>query len=134
MIKNNFCFTGYAAKDAEERITKLGLKIVSFSVPIKSRDDKTTWIQVSCFLDDKKPSGKYIYEDALRVKKGDYVYVEGPLSVDTYMNQDAIEKTTLKVSAYSLGIMQKKTDALAVSTPRASASDSYDDLLSDIPF
>lgn len=138
MIKNNFCFTGYAAKDAEERTTKLGLRIASFSVPIKSKDEETTWVQVSCFFDEKKPGARYTFEDVMRVKKGDYVYIEGPLSVESYTGNDGEKRTNLKITAYTMGIMKKKDEQEKPASFSASLqmkqNDAAHDPYADIPF
>ena len=56
------------------------------------RDDDVQWVNVACF-------GKAA-DTAATLKKGDRVYCEGSIKLDTWRGNDGVERHTLAVSAF----------------------------------
>lgn len=133
MLINELTFAGNAGKDAVDKTTANGTRIVTFSLCHTQKGkqgspDKSTWITVKAF--------SWAAETAARIKKGMNVYVKGPLSVDEYVGQDGAKKTSVCLIANSIGIIEKGEHRTAEHVKEtASIGFLYNpDDLSDIPF
>jgi single-strand DNA-binding protein len=86
-------FFGFLAADADARVSKAGKPWTRLRVGV-GRDDEMQWISVSVF-------GKSA-ETAATLKKGDRVYCEGNIKLDTWRGNDGLERHTLAVSSFKL--------------------------------
>jgi single-stranded DNA-binding protein len=84
-------FFGFLAADADARTSKAGKPWTRLRVGV-GRDDDVQWVQVAVF-------GKAA-ETAATLKKGDKVYVEGTIKLDTWRGDDGIERHSLAVTAF----------------------------------
>jgi single-strand DNA-binding protein len=84
-------FFGFLAADADARTSKAGKPWTRLRVGV-GRDDDVQWLTVSVF-------GKAA-DTAATMKKGDKIYVEGSIKLDTWRGNDGVERHTLAVSAF----------------------------------
>lgn len=144
MFKNNMTITAHAGKDAEEKLLSNGGRVVKFSIPLKKKNtEKAQWIDVICWANPGSKMAEITYEEARAVKKGQYLYIEGPLSFDTYTNKEGVEKVTFQITCNQIGVLDNPNKQVelrpasngipAFSKP-ASSSDPFFDSLADIPF
>ena len=84
-------FYGFLAADADARTSKAGKPWTRLRVGV-GRDDELQWVSVSCF-------GKAA-DTAATLKKGDRVYCEGSIKLDTWRGTDGVERHTLAVAAF----------------------------------
>lgn len=137
MLINELTFAGNAGKDALDKTTSSGTRIVTFTLchTQKAKQggaDKSTWITVKAF--------SWSAESAAKIKKGMNVFVRGPLSIDEYTAKDGSKKTSVCLIANSIGILEKgsprayeQASEQVVETPSIGFLYNPDDL-SDIPF
>lgn len=107
MGMNSFTFTGYVARDAEQRFMANGDSIVSFTVPVDSgfgEKKKTAWVRCNMF--GKRGDSVFPY-----LKKGAQVGVIGELSMNDWTNKDGITKTSPEVRVNELQLLGKPTGA-----------------------
>jgi single-stranded DNA-binding protein len=117
-------FYGFLAADAESRTSQAGKQWVRMRVGV-GKDDAMQWVSVAVF-------GKAA-ETAATLKKGDRVYVEGSIKLDTWRGNDGVERHTLAVAAFRCEQTHKIGRA---KEKRASdhASDEEQEIDSDMPF
>jgi single-strand DNA-binding protein len=84
-------FFGFLPADAEPRVSQAGKNWVRFRVGI-GKDDTMQWVSVAVF-------GKAA-EAAANLKKGDRVYVEGTIKLDSWRGNDGVERHGLSVAAF----------------------------------
>jgi single-stranded DNA-binding protein len=84
---------GFCAADADARTSKAGKQWVRLRVGV-GKDDNTQWVQVAVF-------GKAA-ATAAGLKKGDRIYCEGTIKLDTWTGNDGVERHTLAVAAFRL--------------------------------
>ena len=84
-------FHGFLAADADARTSKAGKPWTRLRVGV-GKDDDMQWISVSCFVKAA--------EAAATLKKGDRIYCEGTIKLDTWRGNDGIERHGLSVSAF----------------------------------
>ena len=84
-------FYGFLAADADARTSKAGKPWTRPRVGV-GRDDDMQWINVAVF-------GKAA-ETAAALKKGDKIYVEGSIKLDTWRGNDGVERRGLAVAAF----------------------------------
>jgi single-strand DNA-binding protein len=84
-------FFGFLPADAEPRVSQAGNKWVRFRVGV-GKDDAVQWVSVAVF-------GKAA-EAAADLKKGDRVYIEGSIKVDSWRGNDGAERHGLSVAAF----------------------------------
>jgi single-strand DNA-binding protein len=125
-------FYGFLAADADARTSKVGKAWTRLRVGV-GRDDDVQWVQVACF-------GKAA-ATAATLKKGDKIYVEGSIKLDTWRGNDGIERHTLAVAAFKceqthkIGrAKEKRTGKAAQGEQRATNGDEADNADDDIPF
>jgi single-strand DNA-binding protein len=84
-------FYGFLAADADARVSKAGKAWTRLRVGV-GRDDDMQWVSVSVF-------GKAA-ETAATLKKGDKIYCEGSIKLDTWRGNDGVERHTLAAAAF----------------------------------
>ena len=120
-------FYAFCATDADARTSKAGRPWTRLRVGV-GRDDDVQWLQVAVF-------GKAA-EIAAMLKKGDRVYCEGVIKLDTWRGDDGTERHTLAVAAFKC----EQTHKIGRRRERRQGADSLgapkiDDALNDeIPF
>jgi single-stranded DNA-binding protein len=117
-------FYGFCAADADARTSKAGKRWVRLRVGV-GRDDDMQWVSVSCF-------GKAA-EAAATLKKGDKVYCEGRIALDSWKGNDGIERHTLAVAAFKCEQTHKIGRARDSRTHDHATDDDHDSN-SDMPF
>jgi single-stranded DNA-binding protein len=86
-------FYGFLAADADARTSQAGKPWVRLRVGA-GKDENVQWISVACF-------GKAA-EAAAELRKGDKVYCEGTLKLDTWRGNDGQERHGLSVSSFKV--------------------------------
>jgi single-strand DNA-binding protein len=84
-------FYGFLAADAEPRTSQAGKPWVRMRVGV-GRDDAVQWVSVAVF-------GKAA-EAAATLEKGDRIYIEGTIKLDSWRGNDGAERHTLAVAAF----------------------------------
>jgi single-stranded DNA-binding protein len=136
MTQIDVAFHGFLAADADARVSaKSGKPWTRLRVGV-GQGDAIQWVSVACF--------GAAAEAAAGLKKGDKVYVEGDIKLDTWKGQDGVERHGLSVTTFRLikthniGREKKREHADAQATrsgPRPSADRSASGLPDDsIPF
>jgi len=117
-------FFGFLAADADTRTSKAGKPWTRLRVGV-GRDDDMQWVNVAVF-------GKAA-ETAATLKKGDKIYVEGSIKLDSWTGNDGAERHTLAVSSFKL---ERTHNTGRAREKRASdhGSDEQHDSDSDMPF
>jgi single-stranded DNA-binding protein len=123
-------FHGFVAADAEAKISKdTGKNWTRIRVGV-GKDDAVQWLSVSVF-------GKAA-EVAAGLKKGDHVYCEGTIKLDTWRGHDGLDRHGLSVATFKceqthlIGRNRPKRDkARPERKAETPASDFYND---KIPF
>jgi single-strand DNA-binding protein len=91
-------FEGTLGRDVELKTSRSGKPYASLALAVatgKTDDgsDVTTWIRATCFKELAE-------EIAATVKKGDRVYVEGTLTLDTWQASNGEQRTGLNCAAW----------------------------------
>jgi single-strand DNA-binding protein len=86
-------FHGFLAADAEPRVSQAGKNWVRLRVGV-GKDGDVQWISVAVF-------GR-VAEAAAELKKGDRVYVEGSIRMDSWTGNDGVERHGLAVAAFRI--------------------------------
>jgi single-stranded DNA-binding protein len=123
-------FHGFLAADAESRTSQAGKQWVRMRVGV-GKDEAIQWVSVAVF-------GKAA-EDAAKLKKGDRVYVEGTIKLDSWKGNDGIERQGLSVAAFKCDRThrigrdkEKRTSKPAQDKAHATNADGIDS--DEIPF
>jgi single-stranded DNA-binding protein len=98
-------FFGFVAADAEPRTSQAGKLWVRLRVGV-GKDDAMQWLSVAVF-------GKAA-ETAADIKKGDRVYCEGTIKIDSWRGSDGAEKHGLSVASFKI----EKTHQIGRNRPR----------------
>jgi single-stranded DNA-binding protein len=86
-------FFGFLAADAESRTSQAGKLWVRLRVGV-GKDDAMQWVSVAVF-------GKAA-ETAADIKKGDRVYCEGTIKIDSWRGGDGADRHGLSVSSFKI--------------------------------
>jgi single-stranded DNA-binding protein len=86
-------FYGFLAGDAETKVSKAGKTWVRLRVGV-GKDDNLQWVSVAVF--------GQAAEAAAKLKKGDRVYVEGSIKIDTWTGNDGTERHGLSVASFKI--------------------------------
>jgi single-stranded DNA-binding protein len=86
-------FFGFLAADAESRTSQAGKQWVRMRIGV-GKDDAVQWVGVAVF-------GKAA-ETAAELKKGDRVYCEGAIKLDTWRGSDGVDKHGLSVASFKI--------------------------------
>jgi single-stranded DNA-binding protein len=117
-------FYGFLAADADARTSKAGKPWVRLRVGV-GKDEDIQWLSVSVF-------GKAA-ETAKELKKGDKIYCEGHIKLDTWRGNDGVERHTLAVAAFKCEQTHKIGRARDKRLSDHSSADEHDSN-SDMPF
>ena len=99
---NKLTIIGNLGGTPEKKESASGTVFTTFSVATQNRkDDPTEWFRVITF-------GRIAESCAEWLKKGDRVYVEGPLKSDVWEGDDGNKRTTLSVTGYTVKFLTKK--------------------------
>ena len=133
---NKFIGIGHLGKDPEIRTIESG-KVASFSLALTEkwkdrngeRQEKTNWINCSVFGPKAEVIEKY-------VKKGDKIYIEGKISIDSYMKDEVkMYATKIIVQDFTMLGGKPETDQSVPPAMQSSNQPSYeDDYSDDLPF
>jgi single-stranded DNA-binding protein len=83
-------FYGFLAADAEQRTSKAGKSWARLRVGV-GKDDTVQWVAVAVFGKAAEAAGE--------LKKGDRVYIEGAIRLDSWRGNDGAERFGLSVAA-----------------------------------
>jgi len=115
-------FHGFLAADSDARVSKAGKPWTRLRVGV-GRDDDMQWISVSCF--------GAAANTAATLKKGDKIYVEGTIRLDTWRGNDGVERHALAVAAFKceqthkIGRSRDKHTSDHASTDEHTANDDF---------
>jgi single-strand DNA-binding protein len=115
---------GFLTSDADARTSKAGKPWTRLRVGV-GKDDDLQWVQVAVF-------GKAA-EAAATLKKGDKVYCEGNIKLDTWRGNDGVERHTLAVAAFKCERTHKIGRARDQRTSDHANDDEHDSN-NDMPF
>jgi len=135
---NKLIAIGNVGRDPEMRYLPSGEPVTDFSVATTERrrgadgqqQDQTTWFRVSAFRKLAETCHEYL-------RKGSYVYIEGPLSLREWTGNDGSARTSLEVRAREMRMLDKRGEERAhTRAPRRAAeeSDQVGPPDDDIPF
>ena len=88
--------SGRLGKDPYLAYTKKGNPVCELSVGLKAEQNLTIWRKVVVF-------GKLAELCKVHLKKGQEIFVRGPVSLRTFTNREGIEKEYLEINAFSIG-------------------------------
>lgn len=114
---NKLTLIGRCGQDARVGVTQKGVNYANVSIAASTGKDKSEWFDVVAF--DKQA------EWLAKATKGSLLYVEGPVSINSYQGKDGTQKTSLQVTGYQVRLLQSKSSSDGFSAPAA------DD---DVPF
>lgn len=141
MSFNKITLVGNLGRDPELRYTGNGTPVASFSMATNERrkdkdgspEDVTTWFRVTLW-------GKQAELASQHLVKGRQVYIDGRLRLETYVDRDGKERTSLEVTGDTMQFIGGPTGEKAAaagagaSAPAAAASAGEKLPDEDIPF
>lgn len=87
---------GRLGKDPYLAYSKKGNPICELSVGLKSEQNLTIWRKVVVF-------GKLAELCKVHLKKGQEVFVRGPVKLQKFITKEGLEKEYLEINAFSIG-------------------------------
>jgi single-strand DNA-binding protein len=87
-------FIGRLGKDPELRHSQAGKPWLPLNIAVGEKED-ITWVKVAVFRDKATQLGSTLH-------KGDRVYVEGRISLNTWTDQQGQQRAGLKVAAWKV--------------------------------
>jgi single-stranded DNA-binding protein len=103
-------FYGFLASDAEPRTSQAGKQWVRLRVGV-GKDDAVQWVSVAVFGTAAQAAAELV--------KGDRVYIEGTIKLDTWRGNDGAERHGLSVASFKLG----KTHQIGRNRPKRERSE-----------
>ena len=108
---NKITIVGYLGRDPELKFTPQGSAVCKFSVATSERrknadgepEDLTTWFRVTCW----NQTAQFVGEN---LSKGQQVFVEGRLRLETYTDREGAQRGSLEVNAATVYALGKQTD------------------------
>ena len=103
---NRITIIGNLGRDPEMRAIPSGEMVTGFTVATTERSkngDQTTWFRVSAFGKLAETCNQYL-------RKGSYVYIEGPLTQREYTDRDGATRQSLDVRAREMRMLDKRGD------------------------
>jgi single-stranded DNA-binding protein len=107
-------FYGFLAADADSRVSQAGKPWVRLRVGV-GKDDEVQWLGVAVF-------GKAA-EAAAELRKGDRIYCEGTLKLDSWTGRDGAERHGLSVASFKCD----RTHRIGRNRPKRERDDNADD-------
>ena len=132
---NKFIGIGHLGKDPEIRTIESG-KVASFSIALTEKwkdrngekQEKTNWINCLVFGPKAEVIEKY-------VKKGDKIYIEGKISIDSYVKDEVkMYATKIIVQDFTMLGGNKSNEQSVPPAMQSSNQPVYEDDDSDLPF
>lgn len=77
--------------------TKKGLPICELSLAVKGEENSTVWRKIVAF-------GKLAEQCKVHLKKGQEVFVQGPVFLKSYTNKEGQQKEYFELNADSIGL------------------------------
>lgn len=119
---NKVIIVGHLGRDPELKYTPQGNAVCKFSVATTERrkdaagemEEITTWFRVTCW-------GQQAEFTEQNIRKGQQVYVEGRLRLETYTDREGQQRASLEVAAsavYSLAKLSEAEAAGASASPQ----------------
>jgi single-stranded DNA-binding protein len=111
---------GFLAADAETKVSKAGKTWARLRVGV-GKDDNLQWVSVAVF--------GQAAEVAAKLKKGDRVYVEGNIKIDTWTGNDGTERHGLSVASlkvektHNIGRNRSEHNGRSISVAGGTAAD-----------
>ncbi|MBI3425037.1 MAG: single-stranded DNA-binding protein [Acidobacteria bacterium] len=110
---NKITIVGYLGRDPELKHTPQGSAVCKFSVATSERrknadgepEDLTTWFRVTCWNQTAEFVGEHL-------RKGQQVFVEGRLRLETYTDREGAQRTSLEVGAAAVYALGKAVDTV----------------------
>lgn len=98
-------FSARAASTAELKTSKSGKPWCAFGAAVSNGADTSdvTWVRVSVF-------GDLAQQVSEKLQKGDKLYCEGRLTLQTYTGRDGVERTGLQLAAHHVTRMGPKAN------------------------
>lgn len=140
---NRVSFIGYAGRDAELRYLPNGSAVATFSVASTDKwkdkngeaQERTEWLKCNAFDRLADVCGEY-------VRKGQLVYVDGPLHTRKYTDKDGVERFSTECRVQTLKLLGRRDDdareprpaAKPAAKPAAAPATAFDDMDDDLPF
>ncbi len=93
---NQEIVSGKLGKDPFLGYTKNGKPVCELSVGLKSEHNLTIWRRVVVF-------GKLAELCKVHLKKGQEVFVRGPVKLQKFINYEGVEKEYFEINAFSIG-------------------------------
>jgi single-strand DNA-binding protein len=98
-------FHGFVAADAEAKTSQAGKAWTRLRAGV-GKDDAIQWVSIAVFGSAA--------EAAAALKKGDRIYVEGNIKLDSWTGNDGVERTGLSVAAFKC----ERTHLIGKNRPR----------------
>jgi single stranded DNA-binding protein len=96
---NKLTLIGRCGQDARVGVTQKGVNYANVSVAASTGKDKSEWFDIVAY--EKQA------EWLAKATKGALIYVEGPVSINSYQAKDGNQRTTLQVTGYSIKLLQR---------------------------
>lgn len=132
LLQQNVVFlAGNVGRDPDFKVTSSGTHLCSFSLGVGSSykdkksgewKDSTTWVRIEVWRDAAER-----LKD--RLKKGSAVHIEGNLKSEDYEDKQGNKRTSMKVVARRVQVLDKRTSSQSSSGEAASNTD-----LEEVPF
>jgi single-stranded DNA-binding protein len=106
-------FFGFLAADAERRTSQAGKAWTRLRVGV-GKDDNVQWLSVAVFGKAAEAAGE--------LQKGDRIYCEGTIKLDSWIGNDGVERHALNVASFKLD----KTHQIGRNRPKRER-EHYDD-------
>jgi single-strand DNA-binding protein len=117
---NKITLIGNVGNDPQMKIVGDNRKVTELSVAVNEKGrngqpDKTEWFRVSLWDSRAEVAANY-------VKKGNPVYIEGRLSVRTYVDKDGRDRYSLEVLASDIQLLSGREGSEGGQAPMAAQS------------
>ena len=88
--------SGRLGKEPYLAYTKKGNPVCELSVGLKAEQNLTIWRKVVVF-------GRLAELCKVHLRKGQEIFVRGPIGIRTFTNREGIEKEYLEINAFAIG-------------------------------
>lgn len=127
---NRIVLAGNLTRDPESKTIGSGSTVCKFSIAVnrKYKETKeTTYFDIVAWEKTGEICQQYL-------RKGSSALVEGRLAIRKYVDKNGAQRQAVEVIIDGMQMLDNKGDVLGDAPSQASASYTYDDLDSEIPF